>query len=97
MYNKVIYEYTTESGEEYRITYDRKGDISRQNFIDLLRGPVKLAAKLAGFEGSYLRFEGEASVEKIENGCITERVSEPSAVWELMYFGKAGADKEKQQ
>lgn len=46
-------EYTTEDGEEYRITYDRKGDISRQNFIDLLSGPVKLGAKLIGFDGSY--------------------------------------------
>ena len=97
VYGKVIYEYETEAGEHYRITYDRKGDISRQNFIDLLPGAVKLGAKLVGFEGSYLRFEGEASVERIENGEVVERVSEPSAVWELMYFGKAGADKGKNQ
>ena len=97
VYGKVIYEYVTEENEHYRITFDRKGDISKQNFIDLLSGPVKLGAKLIGFDGAYHRFEGEASVEKIENGCVTERVSEPSAVWELMYFGKAGADKEKPQ
>ena len=95
VYGKVIYEYTTEEGEEYRITFHRKNDISRQNFIDLLNGPVKLGAKLIGFDGSYLRFEGEASVEKIENGQVVEKVTEPSAVWELMYFGKAGADKNK--
>ena len=33
------------------------------------------------------------SVERIENGTVVESVTEDSAVWELMYFGKAGADK----
>ena len=95
VFNKVIYEYTTEEGEDYRITYHRKGDISKQNFIDLLSGVTKFAARLIGFEGAYLRFEGEATVEKLEGGAVVERVTEPSAVWELMYFGKAGADKNK--
>ena len=31
------------------------------------------------------------SIEKIENGEVIERVSDP-AVWELMYFGKSSAD-----
>ena len=93
VYGKVIYEYTTEEGEHYRITYDRKGDISKQNFIDLLSGPTKFGAKHIGFDGAYLRFEGEASVERIENGEVVEKATEPSAVWELMYFGKSGADK----
>jgi len=93
VYGKVIYEYITEADELYRITYARKGDISRQNFVDLLPGIVRLGAKLIGFEGSYLRFEGSATVDKIENGVVVESVTEPSAVWELMYFGQAGADK----
>ena len=92
VYGKVIYEYTTSDGELYRITYDRKGDISKQNFIDLLSGVTKFGAKLIGFSGSYLRFEGIATIEKIENGEVVESVSE-KAVWELMYFGKSGADK----
>ena len=29
VYNKLTYEYTTESGEEYRIIYDRRGDINK--------------------------------------------------------------------
>ena len=53
----------------------------------------KVLAKLIGFEGSYLRFEGEAIIEKIENNQVIERIVEDSAVWELMYFGKACADK----
>lgn len=93
VYNKVIYEYETPAGELYRITYDRRSDISKQNFIDLLPGIVRLGAKLIGFEGSYLRFEGSATIERLENGKVAERVTEESAVWELMYFGKSGADK----
>ena len=93
VYNQVIYEYETPAGEYYRITYDRKGDISRQNFADLLPGVVRVLAKLAGFAGSYLRFEGSATIERLENGAVAESVTEDSAVWELMYFGKAGADK----
>ena len=93
VYNKVVYEYETPAGENYRITYDRKGDISRENFVDKLIGPMRFLAKLIGFEGSYLRFEGTATVEKLENGKVVETATEDSAVWELMYFGKAGADK----
>ena len=92
VYNKVIYEYETPDSEYYRITYHRRGDISRQNFIDLLPGIVRLAARIVGFEGSYLRFEGSATIEKIESGIVVESITEESAVWELMYFGKAGAD-----
>ena len=92
VYNKVAYEYTTENGDFYRITYDRKGDIAKENFIDQLSEITKFGAKLIGFSGSYLRFEGTATVEKIEDGKVVERVSE-QAVWELMYFGKSGVDK----
>ena len=77
----------------YRITYERHSDITRQNFVDSLDNPIRFIAKLIGFEGAYLRFEGTATVEKVEAGKVIERASEDSAVWELMYFGKSGADK----
>ena len=93
VYNKVIYEYLTPDNEYYRITYNRKGYISKQNFIDLLPSIVRILAKMIGFEGSYLRFEGEAIIERIENNEVVEKVVENSAVWELMYFGKSCADK----
>ena len=92
VYNKVVYEYETPAGEFYRITYDRKGDISREKFVDKLMGPLRFVAKLIGFDGAYLRFEGTATVERLENGAVVETATEDSAVWELMYFGKAGAD-----
>jgi hypothetical protein len=94
VYGKVIYEYETPDKEFYRITFDRKGDISRQNFIDLLPSFVKVCAKIIGFSGSYLRFQGQAIIEKIENDEVIEKSVEDSAVWELMYFGKANKDKE---
>ena len=92
VYNKVIYECTTESGEEYRIIYDRRGDINKTCFVDVLPSPLGVLAKLIGFDGAYLRFEGSATVERIENGQVTETATEDSAVWELMYFGKSCAD-----
>ena len=95
VYGKVVYEYETPEGELYRITYSRRSDISRQNFADLLPAPIRLAAQLVGFEGSYLRFEGSATIERLENGSAVEQVTEDSAVWELMYFGKAGADQKE--
>lgn len=91
VYNKVIYEYTTDGGEVYRITYHRSGDINKTCFVDVLPKPLGFLAKLVGFDGGYLRFEGIATVEKIVDGQIVESVSDP-AVWELMYFGKSCAD-----
>ena len=92
VYSKVIYEYTTKSGEEYKITYHRRGDINKTRFVDVLPKPLGILAKMIGFDGGYLRFEGEASIEKIQNGVTVEKSTEPSAVWELMYFGKSCAD-----
>ena len=92
VYNKVVYEYTAESGEEYRITYKRRGDINKTRFVDVLPKPIGVLVRLIGFDGGYLRFEGEASIERIENGTVVEKATEPSAVWELMYFGKSSAD-----
>lgn len=91
VYNKVVYEYTAESGEEYKITYTRHGDINKTCFVDVLPKPLGTLAKIIGFDGGYLRFEGTASIEKIQNGTVTETACDP-AVWELMYFGKSCAD-----
>jgi len=99
VYNRVIYEYTTEKGELYRIIYERQGDINKTRFVDVLPRPLDFLARLLGFDGGYLRFEGTATVERLENGEVVERVSDP-AVWELMYFGKSFADekyKEKEK
>ena len=93
VYNKVVYEYTTESGDEYRISYKREGDINKTRFVDVLPKPVGFLARLIGFDGGYLRFDGTATVERLEGGTVVETVTDP-AVWELMYFGKSCADEE---
>ncbi|MBQ7874346.1 MAG: hypothetical protein IJ306_04190 [Oscillospiraceae bacterium] len=54
---------------------------------------MRIFAKFIGFEGSYLRFEGTATLEKIKNCVVIESVTEDSAVWELMCLGKADADR----
>jgi len=91
VYNKVVYNYTTEKGEEYKIIYERQGDINKTRFLDVLPKPLSFLAKLIGFDGGYLRFFGTATIEKIEGGKVIEKVQDP-AVWELMYFGKSCAD-----
>lgn len=59
----------------------------------MLPKPLGLLAKMIGFDGGYLRFEGTATIEKFEDGKTVEKVSDP-AVWELMYFGRSCADEE---
>ena len=94
VYGKVIYEYETPKGEYYRITFDRRNDIAREFFYESLPKALRPAAIRFGFLGSYQRFEGTAMVERIENSETVEKAVEESAVWELMYFGEAGADKD---
>jgi hypothetical protein len=57
----------------YRFTFRRTADLMRTKFVDLLTGFKRFRALLAGFEG----------------GKAAETVSQESAVWELMYFGRA--------
>ena len=92
VFGKVKYEYTTEDGEVYRISYERSSDITKQRFSDLLPSPLNSIARIAGLTGGYIRFEGTATIEKMDGDNVVEAVSDP-AVWELMYFGKSGADK----
>ena len=51
------------------------------------------AAILPDDDFHYLCFEGTAAIEKPENGAVVETAAEESAVWELIYIGKAGADR----
>ncbi|MFD6885497.1 hydroxyneurosporene dehydrogenase [Streptomyces sp. NPDC059957] len=85
--NVTRYTYT-DGDERYVITYTRHEDLAATKFIDSLRGPKKAAAKLAGFDGAYLRFTGRLEIERHEGGRLAERHTD-DALWELMYFGKA--------
>jgi hypothetical protein len=85
--NVTRYSYT-DGGQRYVVTYTRHADLAADRFIDELKGPRKLAARLAGFDGAYLRFAGELRIERYDGEQLAERHTD-DALWELMYFGKA--------
>jgi hypothetical protein len=81
--------YTYTDGEErYVVTFTRHSDLALEKFIDGLKGPKKAAAKLAGFDGAYLRFTGELRIEHYTGEQLVDSHTD-DALWELMYFGKA--------
>jgi hypothetical protein len=85
--NVTRYTYT-DGDERYVVTFTRLTDLAADKFIDQLTGPKKAAAKLAGFDGAYLRFAGELRIEHYQGSRLVDSFAD-SALWELMYFGKA--------
>ena len=69
------------------ITWRRHRTILRDKFIDDISGVKHFLAMLMGFDGAYLRFTGELSIERYEDGVRGERAA-GAAIWELMHFGK---------
>ena len=84
----LVYEYD-DGAARYRITFKRRADLARTKFVDLLTGFKRFLARLACFDGAYLRFAGTVTLERFEGDRVVETVSQDSAVWELMYFGHA--------
>ena len=58
-------------------------------FLSKLNGLKRFLAKIAGFDGAYLRFSGKAAIRELEGGAVIHSASEEAAVWELMYLGQA--------
>jgi CrtC N-terminal lipocalin domain len=85
--NVTRYTYT-DGDERYVVTFTRLTDLAANKFTDRLSGPKKVAAKLAGFDGAYLRFAGDLRIEHYQGGELVDSFTE-DALWELMYFGKA--------
>ena len=56
--------------------------------IDSVKGLKHIAARLAHFDGAYLRFAGEMEVSHHHGGALIETYKS-EAIWELMYFGHA--------
>jgi hypothetical protein len=80
--------YTYTDGEDtYVITFTRHCDLSVSKLIDGLDGFKKVAAKIVGFDGAYLRFTGELRIEHRHAGNVIDSYTD-SAIWELMYLGK---------
>jgi hypothetical protein len=85
--NVTRYTYT-DGDERYVVTFTRHTDLTVANLVDDLPGAKKLAAKLTGFDGAYLRFAGELRIERFRGDELLESHVD-DALWELMYFGKA--------
>jgi pyruvate dehydrogenase complex dehydrogenase (E1) component len=56
--------------------------------IDSLMGLKHVAARLAHFDGAYLRFAGDLEVSHHQGSELIEAYKD-EAIWELMYFGHA--------
>ncbi|MFE9768300.1 lipocalin-like domain-containing protein [Streptomyces sp. NPDC005808] len=87
--NTLVFDYdaTSEGGEGFRVTFRRENTIVQGRMIESLKGAKRILARLAGFNGGYLRFTGQVTVEHLAHGEAVDSVSAP-ALWELMYFGK---------
>jgi hypothetical protein len=75
-----------DSADRYVITFRREATIVDARFIDDLTGIKHVLARLARFDGAYLRFTGQVEVEHFIDGASVENVADPG-IWELMYFG----------
>ena len=58
--------------------------------VDSVKGVKRIAAKLAHFDGAYLRFAGDIEISRYHGSDLIE-THKDDAIWELMYFGHARA------
>jgi hypothetical protein len=81
--------YTYDDGEErFVVTFTRNHDLSADRMIDAVKGLKHVAAKLAHFDGAYLRFVGDVEISHYRGDELLESHKD-EAIWELMYFGHA--------
>jgi hypothetical protein len=81
--------YTYVDGEErYVVSFTRTHDLSATRMVDTIKGFQRVAAKLAHFDGAYLRFVGDIEISRYRGGELVE-THRDDAIWELMYFGHA--------
>jgi CrtC N-terminal lipocalin domain len=84
--------YIYEDGEDrYVVSFTRTRDLSLNRMIDGVKGLKHFAARLAGFDGAYLRFAGDIEVSHHRGSQLME-THQDEAIWELMYFGHARAE-----
>ena len=84
--------YTYQDGaDRYVASFTRTRDLTLSPMIDSIRGIKHLAARLAHFDGAYLRFAGDLEVSH-HRGSEPIETYRDEAIWELMYFGRARND-----
>jgi len=81
--------YTYWDGKDrYVVSFTRNSDLSANRMVDTIKGLKRIAAKLAHFDGAYLRFVGAIEITRYRSGELVE-THKDDAIWELMYFGHA--------
>ncbi len=81
--------YTYQDGEDrYVVSFTRTHDLSVSRMVDSITGVKRVAARLARFDGAYLRFAGDLEISRCRGSELAETYSD-DAIWELMYFGHA--------
>jgi hypothetical protein len=80
---RYVYEH---NDDKIVVSFTRERDLSRERMVDTLTWPKRLAARLARFDGAYLRFTGPMTVTVFKSGSQIEQHTK-DAIWELMYFG----------
>ncbi len=84
-----ITRYTFRGSEDiYVVSFIRSHDLSASRMVDSVKGVKRIAAKLARFDGAYLRFVGAIEISRYRGGELVE-THKNDAIWELMYFGHA--------
>jgi hypothetical protein len=79
-----------DGSDQYVVTFRKRRDLVTNTFIEQMKGVRKLAARAIGFDGAYLRFVGDLTIERKRHGQTIETFTD-EAIWELMYFGHARA------
>ena len=83
--------YTYSDGQDrHQVSFTRRQDLTANHLADSLKGLKRIAAKLARFDGAYLRFAGDIEISHHRNRELVEAYQN-EAIWELMYFGHARA------
>jgi len=82
-----ILTYSYAGNPDFKVTWQRKNTILRAKFIEDLHGIKHFLARLIGFDGAYMRFTGDLTVQKLEGSQIIESETD-EALWEEMYFGR---------
>ena len=77
--------------DRYVVTFTKRRDLVANTFVEQMKGIRKFAARLIGFDGAYLRFVGDLTIERWQGTTLIEKHSD-EAIWELMYFGHARTD-----
>jgi predicted secreted hydrolase len=82
------YTYLGDDEERWVITFTRERDLAKSRMIESVHGPKRVLAKLARFDGAYLRFAGTLEIEHRRGAELVDQYTS-EAIWELMYFGHA--------